>query len=61
MSDLVGTKSVDFLTHRLIFNLGARWRSGRASDFESRGTGLDQAFKRHRLKGHRVVSLSTAH
>ena len=34
---------------------GARWRSGRASDSESRGPG----FEPH--KRHRVVSLSKAH
>ena len=36
-------------------NQGARWRSGRASDSESRGPG----FEPH--KRHRVVSLSKAH
>ena len=35
--------------------VGARWRSGRASDSESRGPG----FEPH--KRHRVVSLSKAH
>ena len=34
---------------------GARWRSGRASDSESRGPGFDPH------KRHRVVSLSKAH
>ena len=34
---------------------GARWRSGRASDSESRGHGFDP--HRH----HRVVSLSKTH
>ena len=34
---------------------GARWRSGRASDSESRGPGFDPH------KRHRVVSLSKTH
>ena len=39
----------------IIINKGARWRSGRASDSESRG----QWF--HPRRQHRVVSLSKAH
>ena len=35
--------------------MGARWHSGRASDFESRGPGFDL----HRR--HRVLSLSKTH
>ena len=38
-----------------VYKEGARWRSGRASDSESRGLGFDPH------KRHRVVSLGKIH
>ena len=42
-------------THILLSVVGARWRSGRALDSESRGPGFDPH------KRHRVVPLSKTH
>ena len=44
----------DIFSHK-IYNLPKGWRSGRASDSESRGPGFDPH------KRHRVVSLSNTH
>ena len=49
------THSKDLAHSSLSQIFGARWRSGRASDSESRGPGFDPRMR------HRVVSLSKTH